>query len=277
MATRYLTRRKRCLRYRRFGFVSWHSYKLDLQKVSIPFESPYEIPSISFSVCSVCCQNHYEVLGVEKNATQTEIKEAYIKQGKELHPDLHRNIEDTKYGSLRDRYKEDLYTTQFKALNEAYTVLSKPDSRRIYDLSQPGEFKGRDGRRHSTPRRAYNTFEERAEAAYGYKIDHDYWNKDNRREGKYKIAFACLIWTIFGTIIQFAAVHWTTRKQIIHMNQQDIALNKQQDEVQINAQKRGNLKNRDNGEYEKLLALYKSDREKLISDKNKKPPKHPDE
>ena len=61
------------------------------------------------------------------------------------------------------------------------------------------------------------------------------------------------------------------------MNQQDIALNKQQDEVQINAQKRGNLKNRDNGEYEKLLALYKSDREKLISDKNKKPPKHPDE
>ena len=112
-----------------------------------------------------------------------------------------------------------------------------------------------------SPRRAYNTFEERAEAAYGYKIDHDYWNKDNRREGKYKIAFACLIWTIFGTIIQFAAVHWTTRKQIIHMNQQDLALNKQHDEVQINAQKRGNLKNRDNGEYEKLLALYKSDRD----------------
>ena len=61
------------------------------------------------------------------------------------------------------------------------------------------------------------------------------------------------------------------------MNQQDIAFNKQHDEVQINAQKRGNLKNRDNGEYEKLLALYKSDRENLISDKNKKFPKHPDE
>ena len=48
-------------------------------------------------------------------------------------------------------------------------------------------------------------------------------------------------------------------------------------EVQKNAQKRGNLKNRDNGEYEKLLALYKSDRENLTSDKNKKRPKHPDE
>ena len=33
---------------------------------------------------SVCCKNHYETLGIEQNATQKEIKEAYIKLGKEV-------------------------------------------------------------------------------------------------------------------------------------------------------------------------------------------------
>ena len=33
---------------------------------------------------STCYKTHYEVLGVEQNASQKEIKEAYIKKGKEV-------------------------------------------------------------------------------------------------------------------------------------------------------------------------------------------------
>ena len=33
---------------------------------------------------SVCYKTHYETLGIEQNATQKEIKEAYIKLGKEV-------------------------------------------------------------------------------------------------------------------------------------------------------------------------------------------------
>ena len=33
---------------------------------------------------SVCHQTHYETLGLDRNATQKQIKEAYIKMGKEV-------------------------------------------------------------------------------------------------------------------------------------------------------------------------------------------------
>ena len=37
-----------------------------------------------FFLISTCYKTHYEVLGVEQNASQKEIKEAYIKKGKEV-------------------------------------------------------------------------------------------------------------------------------------------------------------------------------------------------
>ena len=62
--------------------------------------------------------NYYEILGVDKNATQSEIKKAYIKLANKYHP---------------DKSKED--TTKIMAeINEAYNVLSDPEKREAYDL-----------------------------------------------------------------------------------------------------------------------------------------------
>ena len=64
-------------------------------------------------------RDYYEVLGVQKGATDAEIKKAYRKLAKENHPDLHPD----------DKAAE----TRFKEINEAYEVLSDSGKRSRYD------------------------------------------------------------------------------------------------------------------------------------------------
>ncbi len=60
----------------------------------------------------------YEVLGVSKDATEAEIKKAFRRRARELHPDVNKAAD-----------AED----QFKELNEAYDVLSDANKRAQYD------------------------------------------------------------------------------------------------------------------------------------------------
>lgn len=64
-------------------------------------------------------RDYYQILGLNKNASQEEIKNAYRKLVFKYHPD--RNKEDP---SAADKMKE---------INEAYAVLSDPAKRREYD------------------------------------------------------------------------------------------------------------------------------------------------
>ena len=64
-------------------------------------------------------RDYYEVLGIQKGATQDEIKKAYRKITKENHPDLHPG----------DKACEE----RFKEANEAYEVLSDEEKRQKYD------------------------------------------------------------------------------------------------------------------------------------------------
>ncbi len=66
-------------------------------------------------------KDYYAILGVSRDATQDEIKQAYRRLVKEWHPDLNPN-----------RHKE--AEERFKAIQEAYEVLSNPEKRRQYDL-----------------------------------------------------------------------------------------------------------------------------------------------
>jgi molecular chaperone DnaJ len=66
-------------------------------------------------------EDYYSILGVEDDATQEEVKKAYRKLAKTLHPDI--NKDD--HIAASDR---------FKKVKEAYEILSNPLKREKYDL-----------------------------------------------------------------------------------------------------------------------------------------------
>lgn len=72
--------------------------------------------------------DYYEVLGVPRDATAEQIKKAYRRMAMKVHPDV-----ATDEGSAE----------QFKAVNEAYEVLSDPNKRSVYDRG--GDPMGRGG------------------------------------------------------------------------------------------------------------------------------------
>ena len=73
-------------------------------------------------------KDYYEILGVDKNASDEEIKKAYRKMAKKWHPDAN-----------PDNRKE--AEEKFKEVGEAYATLSDPQKRKMYDqfgTSGPG-------------------------------------------------------------------------------------------------------------------------------------------
>jgi curved DNA-binding protein CbpA len=64
-------------------------------------------------------KNHYEILGLEANATSEDIRKAYRKLSVKFHPDKNEG----------DAY----FSAMFRQVNEAYTVLSDPQKRMEYD------------------------------------------------------------------------------------------------------------------------------------------------
>ena len=75
-------------------------------------------------------KNYYEILGVDRKASEADIKAAYRKLVKMYHPDLHPNDANA--------------AAKFKEVNEANEVLSDPQKRAAYDyeLDHPGARSG---------------------------------------------------------------------------------------------------------------------------------------
>lgn len=72
-------------------------------------------------------QNYYQVLGVQSDATQEDIKKAYREKALEYHP-------ETLAGESEQKLQE--CTNLFKKVSQAYEVLSDPFQREKYDKKQ---------------------------------------------------------------------------------------------------------------------------------------------
>ena len=69
-------------------------------------------------------RDYYEVLGVNKNATDDELKKAYRKMAIKYHPDRQQNKSEAEKKEAEEKFKE---------AAEAYDVLSDPNKRARYD------------------------------------------------------------------------------------------------------------------------------------------------
>jgi molecular chaperone DnaJ len=64
-------------------------------------------------------KNYYDILGVNKNTSDADLKRSYYQLAKKYHPDSNPGLE-----------------AKFKEINEAYTVLSDPKVKRQYDSAR---------------------------------------------------------------------------------------------------------------------------------------------
>ncbi|MBZ0306018.1 MAG: DnaJ domain-containing protein, partial [Anaerolineae bacterium] len=63
-------------------------------------------------------RDYYDILGLDRRASDTEIKKAFRNLARQYHPDVNKSPDAE---------------AKFKELNEAYQILSDPNRRRAYD------------------------------------------------------------------------------------------------------------------------------------------------
>ncbi|WP_447972628.1 molecular chaperone DnaJ [Nitrospira sp. Kam-Ns4a] len=71
----------------------------------------------------VAKRDYYDILGIDRNASEEDIKKAFRKLARQYHPDLQSSDQQKKAAEEK-----------FKEINEAYEILSDPEKRKHYDM-----------------------------------------------------------------------------------------------------------------------------------------------
>ncbi|KAL5108230.1 GPI ethanolamine phosphate transferase 2 [Taenia crassiceps] len=139
-----------------FGVSLFGSSRL----TSIPsISETVEMPSANGSSSTACL---YEILGIDRGASETDIKKAYRRLALKWHPD--KNCETNKEEAER----------RFKEISAAYEILSDAEKRRIYDKYGLDGLRGSFSRPETTARSAARSSARRS--AYSFLDSDDFFN-----------------------------------------------------------------------------------------------------
>ncbi|XP_002733359.2 dnaJ homolog subfamily C member 4-like [Saccoglossus kowalevskii] len=213
----------------------------------------YSLRHISISRTTL--QNHYDVLGISKNSSRDIIKEAYFKKSKLLHPDA--------------KPSDPSQHQKFIELTNAYSVLSKPLSRRDYDLELQG-VRVSPYRVHvhrtSTSHPFGSTGEYASHDYYGFSNDpnvgvHYYGIKGIRKVSNMTIMIGCVILLVVSALGHFILLHYGAQFTARQLDERDRKISKIYSEVKRRA--------RENGP-KKQMELLRQNYEEFHRKKNKK-------
>ncbi|XP_071440884.1 dnaJ homolog subfamily C member 4-like [Hetaerina americana] len=161
-------------------------------------------------------KTHYEILHLNRDATSKEVRDAFIKLSKQMHPD--KNVNDP------------LNHLKFVKLNEAYSVLSRPNKRSAYDLSlrneqqikrSPTSYSTRSSSQHST------VHTDLYEHYNFWKPEYNRTRSDkhhSKRLSKSWIVFLCVIFASAGVGLQIFAIRSSltfSRKKLDKMTEEN--------------------------------------------------------
>ncbi|XP_051483889.1 dnaJ homolog subfamily B member 8 [Apus apus] len=110
--------------------------------------------------------NYYKILGLQKSASQDDVKRSYHKLALKWHPD--------KNPSNKEEAEK-----KFKAISEAYNVLSDPQKRSLYDSRSHRERRATGDNKSSFDHPfVFSDLEERSEEVFGVMdpLSHFFWD-----------------------------------------------------------------------------------------------------
>ncbi|KAG6796889.1 dnaJ subfamily C member 4 [Apis mellifera caucasica] len=129
-----------------------------------------------------CKCTYYEELQISPNATQKEIRDAYIKLSKQMHPD------NNNTGNHDD----------FVKLNEAYNILSNEQSKHIYDIDLKSN--------NICTNNFYQDTRSNNQYYNAYNIHYSAEKKENYEKKKKNTTIFCIFLIIIGIFFQIIRV-----------------------------------------------------------------------
>jgi curved DNA-binding protein len=121
--------------------------------------------------------DYYKILEIDKSATEADIKKAYRKLARKLHPDLNPND--------KEAHKK------FQAINEANEVLSDPEKRKKYDLygkdwQQADQFEQQRNKQQRQPNQGGQQFSGNDEGDFSNFFESMFGGGERSRQTKYR-------------------------------------------------------------------------------------------
>ena len=151
--------------------------------------------------------DYYAILGVDRTATNDEIKLIFRRQAKEFHPDSHG-------GQFEEK---------FKAINNAYNILSNKELRKLYDNSRCMNgvwchFDANDSAAQTTP-----CPDEKIDKPNKTTIDKEYFKSNNKKTTEEQrkprdASFGLVAFLFGGSVFSAMGIYNTTKRHHVSLN-----------------------------------------------------------